>query len=287
MSSTPTTLADLLHNEDVLYNILSNAGTKAHDLTWLWTNCREVSHGFKDAAELVFLRRHLRHTYFSTDLGVYYGDREANLYVNFKFSKLDASDPSQAIFRTEYHTGPRQEVAKRLETRFRNGNSVVEPRLLIRIRSYVNDTRVPGFQGDWERLEIRCDWKGMFTEWFTEEKEHARRLKVVVNSVKEQAAMGDGSQELLFAAMMAFSDSYESIWKKIRAERIRRNARREWEERGGESGWKEPGPDNRGYKQLKEARFDFGFASESSSEESGGEEEGEDGGESVDNQEGY
>lgn len=54
---------------NVLHNILMFSGTTVEDMTWLWTTCREVSREFKDAAERVFVSRHLKRISLFIDAG--------------------------------------------------------------------------------------------------------------------------------------------------------------------------------------------------------------------------
>lgn len=56
-------------NVDVLIDVLSYTPVNHEDIIWLWTSARLVSCNFKEAAERVFLRRHLPKCGLFIDLG--------------------------------------------------------------------------------------------------------------------------------------------------------------------------------------------------------------------------
>ncbi|KAH8102089.1 hypothetical protein BXZ70DRAFT_1006712 [Cristinia sonorae] len=274
-AASGSTIAGTTFNTDVFYNILLFSGTKTHDLTWLWTSCREVSRAFKDATERVFITRHLKYTNLSTDIGMARdsGYNKVALCARFTFSRLDPTDRTRAIFcddevvADEYH----EMMTSALKDRFGAGLSVRKPRVIIKIRHEANDTHIPGFTANWKKLEVSCDWMGMMSEWFKEEKEHSRRLRNAVEEVKADVD-ARGLRGIIgpFELMKTFFNSYQGLRKEIRAERIRRNVRREWEKDGGEKvleEWDPPGPDEAGYKELNDARVLFGWEEPLSDEE--------------------
>jgi len=85
---------------DILYNILRFSGTKTDDLTWLWTTCREVSHDLKDAADRVFITRHLKRTSLFMDGGKI-------LFILILLLSYDASLPH----RHDVRQGHRQDLS--------------------------------------------------------------------------------------------------------------------------------------------------------------------------------
>ena len=87
-------LPPLTFNTDVFTHILMFIGTKDHDMTWLWTTCREVSRDFKDAVERVFITRHLKKTWLRVEGGeVSSLNRRRNYLTRFNltFSTLPIS----------------------------------------------------------------------------------------------------------------------------------------------------------------------------------------------------
>ena len=60
---------------------------------------------------------------------------------------------------------------------FAHGSLPNRPRIIVQIRHDANDTAIPGFEANWDTMEIKVDWMGMLSEWFKEQKEYSRRLR--------------------------------------------------------------------------------------------------------------
>lgn len=59
---------------------------------------------------------------------------------------------------------------------FETANPVHAPQVVVSVRHLANDTYVPDFEPNWKELQIRCNWIGMYSEWFREEKEYGRAI---------------------------------------------------------------------------------------------------------------
>lgn len=113
------------------------------------------------------------------------------LATEFMFSHLDPVDRTCAIFRDiECHDDIKPLLSKHLASMFEYGNPVHRPRIYIQIRHHANDTYMPDFESNWTALEIRCNWMGMYSEWFKEEKEHSRYLRDLVSAGTFCLALG-------------------------------------------------------------------------------------------------
>lgn len=67
MSSDPSAEKPREIALDIFYEIILKYGVK--DLTFLWTTCRQVSRNFKEAAERLFVIKHLKKTWIHIDPG--------------------------------------------------------------------------------------------------------------------------------------------------------------------------------------------------------------------------
>ncbi|KAK0214071.1 hypothetical protein IW262DRAFT_1466625 [Armillaria fumosa] len=83
---------------DIFYEIILKYGVK--DLSFLWINCRQVSRNFKEAVERVFVIKHLKKTWIHIDPGEWYSEDHGEVFLasEFKFSRLDPTNPARAIY---------------------------------------------------------------------------------------------------------------------------------------------------------------------------------------------
>ncbi|KAK7049833.1 hypothetical protein VNI00_005263 [Paramarasmius palmivorus] len=249
---------------DVFYNILLFTGVNERDMLFLWTTCREVSRDFKDAVERVFITKHLKKTFLKIDGGWDYSSKfgKLSLSTTFVFSRLDPNDRSRAVFVDEdCHEDIKPIMKKRLTSLFEYGNPVHRPKIAIQIRHSVNDTFIPDLEFNWDQLEIKLNWMGMYSEWFREEKEHTKNLEDFVENTKAQAIemrekVNRGEMNLLQSlewGFKLFTDNMQNSKKNLRAERIKRNVRKD----DGVDNWDDP--DNAGYNRLKDLAFAVGM----------------------------
>ncbi|KAF9269822.1 hypothetical protein L218DRAFT_993813 [Marasmius fiardii PR-910] len=273
----------LVFNADVFSSILIHIGVRVEDMVFLWTTCREVSRGSKDAVERVFIMKHLKRTYLKIDAGescytirmeLY---RKVSLATEYTFSHLDLNDRTRAIFRDkECHQDFKRLMRRTLKEIFEEGNPVDNPQVVIQIRREASDTLIPNLEFDWNNLEMKFDWMGMYSEWFKEEKEHARRveemvdgtggLKVLALQMRQKVQNGEMDEmESFMVLLKSFAGGHEDTRKKLRAERIARNIRKQYgildydvedDEEVTES-----------YKKLKTIRHWIGFEDPYSDEE--------------------
>ncbi|PBL04286.1 hypothetical protein ARMGADRAFT_1004874 [Armillaria gallica] len=284
MSSNPSAEKPREIAPDIFYEIILKYGVK--DLTFLWINCRQVSRNFKEAVERLFVIKHLKKTWIHIDPGEWYSEDHGKVFLasEFKFSRLDPTDPSRAIYNDEQcHEDFHEEFARRLKRMFENGPSLERPRVIVQVRRSANDTMLPAFHSNFDPeskvFEISFDWKGMYNHFFREDKEVSRRMHDWVESIKDEVRAGANDPEngLGTASFMRVMQMYASIsneiHKTIRSQRIQRNV---LENEGRDVS----GKDDAGYQRVKEAGQTAGCEEPYSDEEVSGEEDEQDGTES-------
>ncbi|KAK7026502.1 hypothetical protein VNI00_015582 [Paramarasmius palmivorus] len=188
---------------ELYYNILLYIGAKEHELTWLWTTGRE---GFKDAVERVFISRHINKTYLRL--------------LHAEPSEEDTTDEAR-----------RTKLVTKVKKVFDYGNPPHRPEIVVQIRHYVNDTWVPSMEVDWDKLEVKIDWIGLYTEFFRETKEKNRRMGEFMESVKPtliemrtKAENGEiDAMEPFKWSLNAYGEALDKNNLEVRAERIARN----------------------------------------------------------------
>ncbi|ESK84962.1 hypothetical protein Moror_9214 [Moniliophthora roreri MCA 2997] len=271
-------------SEDLFLSILSFVGATHADLIFLWTTCREVSRNFKYTVERLFIARHLRKTYIRIDVGENrtMGLNKFSLGVVFCFAQVDPDDRERAIFRIQEDCPDdfKPMLRQRFDSLFNQaGSPAQQPRAIVQIRRHANDTSVPDMFPDREKLEIKVNWVGVYSEFFKEEKEYTRRLEVFMDKLDQSATEMHQKLELgeldlmsfLQSAVGTFPDGSRDLRRAIRAERIARNVKKE-------SGIDWDDSDDPGYQRLKEisfaVRFDDQYSSSGSA--SGGETENDD-----------
>ncbi|KAK0214074.1 hypothetical protein IW262DRAFT_1466628 [Armillaria fumosa] len=255
------------------------------ELADIWITCRQVSRSFKEAAEQVFITKHLNKTWIRIDAGIRHSSEHGKVFLSseFKFSHLDPADPSRAIFKYgECHEDFREELARKLRLILKNGPSFERPaRVTIHIRRSVNDTMLPDFQSNFDPginlFEISFNWKGMYSHFFREEKEVRRRMSEWVESVRDEVrALGQGGGQgpgvgfgSFVPVMRMFANNNDDVRKTIRSERIRRNVLEN-------EGRVVSGQDDAGYQRAKEGERAVGSEDPYSDEEEDEEDERED-----------
>ncbi|KAK7049949.1 hypothetical protein VNI00_005379 [Paramarasmius palmivorus] len=268
MSSQQLTIS-----EDLFFNILWFVGASHTDLTFLWTTCREVSREFKYAVERLFIAKHLGRTYLRIDAGEhrYAVGGKFSLGVVFCFAHLDPTNRSRAVFRVQENCPAefKPVLGQQFSSTFKHGNPAGRPGVVVQIHRFANDTAIPDMEPSWEKLEIKVSWMGMYSEWFKEEKEYTRRLKLFMNRLDQSAAEMHRRSEkgkldlmtFLQTAAVSFPDGSEDLKKAVRGERIAQNVRKE-------SGIDWADTDDAGYQRLKEVSFAVGLDDQDSSSDS-------------------
>ncbi|TCD60209.1 hypothetical protein EIP91_010545 [Steccherinum ochraceum] len=233
---------------DVFYHIFKFFdNSNIDDLFFLWTTCRQVSKDVNSAVEHIFVTSCLKQTSLIMEDEYHFGPNytEVILRPEFTFVELDPTDPSRAIFRIPIpsHSVPtaadKQRMSKHLKDTFdvfESPNPVHMPQIMVRVLYTANDTYVPGFKPNWEKLEVSVDWRGMYSERFKEEKEHKRWLTENIDQISDLAlSMAlDTARQIKSKDPVAFfhamtkmqqmkTDFRTKAYKTLRKERIRRN----------------------------------------------------------------
>lgn len=95
----------------------------------------------------------------------------------FSFSHLDPENRARAIFRdSSCFQDIKPLLSKCFASMFRDGMEPHRLRIYVQLRHSVNDTDVPDFEPNWDALEIKCNWMGMYSEYMKERREYTRRM---------------------------------------------------------------------------------------------------------------
>lgn len=99
---------------------------------------------------------------------------DSQLDVCFEFDRLKENDPNTAILaekqaKTKHKAVSMQELRQHMLV-VRPMNYWPRPPQVVQVRRHANDTEVPRFQVDWDKEEAQCDWRGLFTALYSEDK---------------------------------------------------------------------------------------------------------------------
>ncbi|KAG4416013.1 hypothetical protein IFR04_010838 [Cadophora malorum] len=210
------------------------------DLPTLWKSCRNVNTAFRDAAETIFREQHLPKTKFYFFLGEFLADNSdeedheerheiRHLLAEFNFSSL-SEDRSTATFTVDADELP-ENLHPRARKRLReyvNDMNIETPRHTVQIRRDVNDGPIPGLTVNYDKLELSCDWRGLFGAFYSEEylyhKFTAKTLKDRASWLSELKSKVDSGEldpmKVMTQALTAFADDSKDCRKLARRARI-------------------------------------------------------------------
>jgi hypothetical protein len=212
------------------------------DLPDLWMSFRHVCTAFKDAVESIFCNEHLPKTWIQFNLGTHYTDDDDRIVLDseFDFSHL-SEDKVTAIFRIEEFSGECKSVIRGYLRNYVEDMDVEAPRHTVQIRRDVNDTPIPRLSIDYDKLELSCNWRELYTRFYGEEQLYHKLTGAWVKSKEEWAEdlkvkTDRGEVDMMVAmeeAIYAFTDGPQDSRKIARRARIRRQFReldgREWD----------------------------------------------------------
>ncbi|MCJ1248454.1 hypothetical protein MMC30_005672 [Trapelia coarctata] len=174
--------------------ILSQNFSTDQDLVVLWTDVRNVSRRWRMIIDDYVRVKHLPTTNISFSLqalpvldgqplgsvprtlGLEMGHlgKSACLTAKFTFDRISSGNPSVAIFSDRGDDrASRGVMIGKLQQSLQSADELPEwryPLYTTRIRHFANDTLLPGLQIDWVTLELRCDWRAVYTHLLYEEK---------------------------------------------------------------------------------------------------------------------
>ncbi|CZR55692.1 uncharacterized protein PAC_05580 [Phialocephala subalpina] len=149
------------------------------DLSFLWITCRNVSSTFKDATECIFRERLLPYLRINFLLGEYTppvrSDRRFSaipLTCEFEFDRLSEDKYTATLSLDKEITEEMSDDLKYHSKRLRQvmGESHIEmPKHTIQIRREVNDGPIPSVAFNYDKLQLSCDWRALFSEFYGEE----------------------------------------------------------------------------------------------------------------------
>ena len=214
--------------------------TDSRYLPRVWLNFRQVSRFFKDATEMAFVGKHLRHAdlvFRESRSDVH--DLHANLVypkVVFRFDRLAQDDRGRAVFvrrqpaeslrevRVASDYGPDDNLFDLSIRRWRNAlepyataqqsgctpKAYARPPHVLSVRRVVNDTALPGLHVDYERHEVSVQWAQMLSLLFGEEEyvKWAKKVDFQHSTVRESRQR---MMDMVVSGEMDYED-YEDIW---------------------------------------------------------------------------
>lgn len=158
-----------------------------------------------------------------------------NLDVEFEFSHL-SQDRCIAVFKTDCAEEIGEDIRGRLKSIALD--DIDMPKHYVQVHRELNDTPIPGLSIDYEKLELSCDWHGLFTRFYGEEMLYHNLQAAWVEEKKDWATnMGKMAlrgqldmMQLIEKAVHAFGDAAEDSRYKARKAR----QTRQYKERGEE-----------------------------------------------------
>lgn len=174
--------------------MLSQSFSSDQDLVLLWTQVRNVSRRWRTIVDDFVWVKHLPTTSISYSLkplplladqpqGAVPRTRDRDmghlgqtgfLSAKFTFDKLSKENPNVAVFSDKGdHRELRGVMIAKVQQSLQASDSLPGwryPLHIASIRHFANDTLLPGLQVDWVTLELRCDWRAVYTHLLYEEK---------------------------------------------------------------------------------------------------------------------
>ncbi len=102
-----------------------------------------------------------------------------NMDTFFSFTEL-LDDGNLAAFKGDTHDGEMRKVQNARLREAVEKSTVEMPVPYVQIRNLVNDTEVPAMQLDVKSMVLTCDWRGMFSAFFADQKLYEKKLSEVV-----------------------------------------------------------------------------------------------------------
>jgi hypothetical protein len=137
----------------------------------------------------------------------------------------------------DFHEDYRRVITQRLRNPAAD-QSIETPRHYVQVHRELNDTPIPDLSFDYEKLELSCDWRGLYTRFFGEEQLFHKYTKAWVAEkegwAKDMRKQVEGGQLDMLKAMetlmYAFADGSDDGRKKARRARMKHQFRDRGEE---------------------------------------------------------
>ena len=173
---------------DIVIGNLPNC-ISMRDLTYVWTECRQVSKQFKKRIELSFGQAHLPKTFLNFDISMWYNPSQVQrLYwltrgpprkpaygwgppYRFDFDRL-SDDRKTAIYVPWHGNQPISSLSK-IQDKLERQTSTSwfdKPGQTVQFRRGMNDIAIPFLDLDHKNGELSIDWRELYTLYFTEER---------------------------------------------------------------------------------------------------------------------
>ncbi|KAI9871494.1 MAG: hypothetical protein M1830_002854 [Pleopsidium flavum] len=148
--------------------------------------------------------------------------------TEFSFDRL-SDDGKVAIFRGERVPDDLQKLQRGCLRDALEGNNVEKPAHYVQFRRQIHDTEIPGIQLDLQALELTCDWRGMYSAFFAEEKLCGKLIETWVGKqeswakeVRAKAESGVDTSDSMLEMIKNFGNQSEDDYRDARRARIRR-----------------------------------------------------------------
>jgi hypothetical protein len=192
---------------EISLHILARNFPSDHDLVILWTSVRNVSRAWRALTDAYIRVKHLPTTHISyslralplladqpqgsvprtTNYDVGPLGRNGLLTARFTFDGLSEGNPAVAVFSDK---GADRELRGVMLAQVQRCLGAADdlpewryPLHITGIRHFANDTLLPGLQVDWVTLQLRCDWRALYTPLLYEEKLRLGLTKKWVNAL--------------------------------------------------------------------------------------------------------
>ncbi|KAL3421921.1 putative aldehyde dehydrogenase [Phlyctema vagabunda] len=113
--------------------------------------------------------KHLAKTQIHYDLGIDTLPDGSGVYLgfDFKYSRL-SHDRKKVIFDVENFPERWKSITCRKMRKVLQENNLEAPSHIVQIRHDINDTPVPGLCMNYDKLELSCDWRALYTAFLRE-----------------------------------------------------------------------------------------------------------------------
>jgi hypothetical protein len=151
------------------------------------------------------------------------------LDAHFDFDRL-SEDKKVAVFKMDpgleqYHKVERSRLKYAVHY-----PSITAPSHYVKIRRMVKDSPIPGLSIDYEKWELCCDWRALYTCFFGEDKLYHHHLTKFVkekeawaSDMRQQMERGEiGMMALMMKAVHTFADGSDEAKKVARRARVTR-----------------------------------------------------------------
>ncbi|KAG9239897.1 hypothetical protein BJ878DRAFT_7520 [Calycina marina] len=206
-----------------------------HDLPEAWLSLRHVNTTFKVCVETIFRENLLPKTWVRYDLGEVYNEESGRVVLDAEFKFLRVSeDQNTAIFKIDCIDDEHKAIVEGRLREATAGDKIEFPQNTIQIRRDLTDGPVPSLAIDYEIFELSCDWREMFTIFWSEvrltsnlTRDWVEKQEAWMNTMKAEVTSGQMDMgTMMMQAMNGFARSNKSAARTARRLRYKRMIQR-------------------------------------------------------------